>query len=42
MDLFVCGAVIANTDLGIHVDALVSRKRIVRMDQATFRALEMK
>jgi hypothetical protein len=42
MDLFVCGPVITNTDLGIHVDALMSGERIVRMDQATFGALKMK
>lgn len=42
MDCFVCGAVVTNPDLGIQVDALMSRKRIIRMDQATFRALQMK
>lgn len=42
VDCFVCGAVVTNPDLGIQVDALMSRKRIIRMDQATFRALQMK
>jgi hypothetical protein len=41
MDFFVCLAVITNTDLGIQVDSLVTRERIIRMDQATFRALKM-